>query len=151
MSSRRYSIDGDQNVAASPGATVLGLTGSATQTPSVYHLSLGCEDTPADNSLNWYVGRSTAAGTNTAVTPTQLSGKVMASNATAGENHTAEPTYTANAILFRLGLNQRASHSLFFGDEGALEVLASANNGLGAYVLHASATPLVSACMHFFD
>lgn len=151
MSKRRYAITGSNTVAASPGHTVLGLTGSATQSPCIYQLTVGCEDTPADNSLQWYAQRYTAAGTATSVTPNQISGQVLASNCTAGKTHTVEPTYTANAILFRLGLNQRASHTVFFGDDAALESLISANNGIGVLCIHASATPTVSSTMHYYE
>lgn len=148
MRGRRYSVDGEQNI-ASAADTCLGITGSTAVEPGVYFLTVGCEDTPADASIYWYLGRTTAAGTATAVTPQNLGPGTTASTTTAGENHTAEPTYTANAILLRLALNQRATHTIVLDPDGALYVPATANNGLGLYPNHASSTVLVSATMHF--
>ena len=146
--SRKYSIDGEQNIAA-PTVSLLGLTGSAAVEPSVFFLAMGSEGTPADAAFIWYIGRHTAAGTATAVTPQNLGPSAVASVTSAGENHTAEPTLTANAILFRLGLNQRAAHSIIFDPEGCLTAVATANNGMTLYPTHASSTILCSATMHF--
>lgn len=148
MKGRRYSVDGEQNI-ASPTDTCLGITATTAVEPGIYYIGLGCEDTPADASITWYLGRTTAAGTNTAVTPQNLGPSTTASTTTAGENHTAEPTYTANAVLWRLALNQRASHSLVFDPDGALYAPATSNNGIALYPVHASSTVLVSGTMHF--
>ncbi len=145
---KKYSIDGEQNV-ASPTASLLGFTSTTAVEPSMFYLALGSEATPADNTIIWYIQRHTAAGTATAVTPQNLGPSTVASTTTAGENHTVEPTYTANAILFRLGLNQRAAHSLVFDPEGCLTAPATANNGMTLYPTHASATPLMSATIYF--
>ena len=110
---------------------------------------MGSEATPADNTIIWYGGRHTAAGTSTAVTPQNLGPGTTASTATAGENHSVEPTYTANAILWRLVLNQRAAHSLIFDAEGCLTAPATNNNGITFYPTHASATPLCSMTIYF--
>lgn len=150
MRGRRYSIDGEQNI-ASPFDTCLGLTGAGTNEPGVFMFSLGCEDTPADASITWYIGRSTAAGTATAVTPQNLGPNTVAALSSAAENHTVEPTYTANAILWRMALNQRASHTIVLDPESALVIPATSNNGLGLYPSHASSTVLTSATMHFMD
>jgi len=148
MKGRRYSVDGSQNI-ASPDDTCLGITATTAVEPGIYLLSFGCEDTPADASIVWYAGRTTAAGTATAVTPQNLGPGTTASTTTAGENHTAEPTYTANAILFRLALNQRATHTVIFDPDGALYAPATANNGIAMYPVHASSTVSVSCTAHF--
>lgn len=148
MRGRRYSIDGEQAV-ASPADTMLGLTSATTVRPIIYMVSVGCEATPADNALIWYMQRYTAAGTATSVTPLALDPDDPASLCSAGENHTAEPTYTSDEILFRLALNQRASHTIIFDPDGGLQLPATANNGAGLYPTHASATPLCSGTMHF--
>lgn len=148
MKGRRYAINGDQNIAAST-ASLLGLTATAAVEPGVYFFALGCQDTPADIAVEWYWQRYTAAGTATAVTPQNLGPGTTASTSTAGKNHTVEPTYTANAILFRLALNQRAAHSIVLDPDGALYAPAVANNGMGLYPTHASATPNCDASAHF--
>ena len=151
MRGRRYSIDGEQNI-ASPDDTLLGLvTGGTDNEPAIYMWSIGTDDTPADASIEWYWQRFSAAGTATAVTPQNLGPGTTASASTAGENHTAEPTYTANAILWRMALNQRASHTIVLDPDGALIVPITANNGLGLAPTHASSTVLCTATAHFQD
>ena len=146
--SRKYSVDGEQNI-ASPDDSILGITATTAVEPSIFFIAIGSEATPADNTIPWYLARHTAAGTATAVTPQNLGPGTVAATSSAGENHTAEPTFTANAILWRMGLNQRAAHSLVFDPEGCLTAPATANNGITAYPQHASATPLMSMTMHF--
>lgn len=150
MAGRRYSIDGEQNI-ASPTVSLLGLTSAATIRPGIYDILLGCEATPADAAIIWYLQRYTAAGTATAVTPQPLDPNDPAALASAGENHTAEPTYTSDKILFRLGLNQRASHRWVADPEGHIRLPATANNGAGLAPTHASSTVLCSATIHFWE
>ena len=143
-----YSIDGEQNV-ASPDDTCLGMTTTTAVEPGIFYFAIGSEATPADNTIVWYIGRTTAAGTATSVTPQNLGPSTKAATSSAGENHTAEPTYTAGAILWRLGLNQRGSHSVVLDPTGTLNIPATSNAGLAFYPQHASATPLVSVVAHF--
>lgn len=147
---RKYSIDGEQNIAA-PDDSILGLTATTAVEPSIYCFAFGLEGTPADNTIIWYAQRHTAAGTATAVTPQNLGPGTTASTSTAGENHTVEPTLSAAAILWRLGLNQRAAHSIVLDPEGALTCPATANNGITFYPQHASDTRLMSMVAHFHE
>lgn len=148
MRGRRYAANGGQTV-TSPTDSTLGITGATTVRPTIYEMLLGSSSTPGDNALEHFLQRSTAAGTATSVTPTPLDSADPASTTTAGENHTAEPTYTSALILFRLALNQRASHRWIADPDGGLVVPATANNGIGLYTVHASATPDVSATIYF--
>jgi len=147
---RRYSVDGEQNI-ASPTVSILGITATTAVEPSIVQLSLGFEGTPADNSIIWYGQRHTAAGTSTAVTPQNLGPGTVASTTTSGENHTVEPTYTANAILFRQGLNQRAAHVVVFDPNACMTCPATANNGITFYPTHASVTALFSMYLYFTE
>lgn len=112
-------------------------------------IAIGSAATPADNAIEWFLQRHTAAGTSTAVTPAAIDPGDPASTTSSGENHTVEPTYTSGAILWRLALNQRASHTVIFDPNAGLKAPATANNGITAYPVHASFTGLVSACFHF--
>lgn len=147
---RRYSIDG-QRAVNSPTKTLLGLTSTTAIRPGIYDLYIGSSATPADNAILWYIQRSTAAGTSTAVTPTALDPGDPAATATAGQNHTVEPTYTAGAILFHLALNQRATHRAILDPNGALMAPATANNGLAIYPVHSSFTGAVDGLIHYFE
>ncbi len=92
MSSRRaYSIDGVAPV-ASPTKTLLGSTGGTTWRSGWFFLAISSSASPADNAITWFVQRSTAAGTSTAVTPQKLDGSFIAALSTAGFLHSAEPT-----------------------------------------------------------
>jgi len=136
-------------VAASPGKSMLGITSTTAIRPQIYYIGIGCHDTPADNSLQWFIQRSTAAGTNTAVTPVAQDPGDPVSTAGGTSNHTVEPTYTSATVLWRMPLNQRASHSLYLEPDSALVAPATANNGLGLYVIHASFVGAVSGTLFF--
>lgn len=146
---RRYSASGSRSV-ASPTATLMTLTGGTTNRPEIFKGWIGAEATPADNTIAWYLQRTTAAGTSTAFTPIALDSADPASIGATGVNHSSEPTYTANAILFRLGLNQRSTHTLYLED-APLRIPATANNGIGLYPVHASFTSTVSGTILFVD
>jgi len=91
------------NRTAGAGLTVGSVVADGT-TPhrgKLYDLVMGSEATPADNAFNWIVGRVTAAGTSTAVTAIALDPADAAALADVGENHTVEPTYTANQTLLQ--------------------------------------------------
>lgn len=147
---RKYAVNGSQNI-ASPDDSILGITATTAVEPSINHIGVGPEDTPADASVVWKGQRHTAAGTATAVTPTNLGPGTTASTTTAGENHTAEPTYTAGAVVFRLGLNLRSSHSVIFDPETCLTVPATANNGITFFPTHASQTVLMGMMLYFHE
>jgi hypothetical protein len=145
---RNYSIDGSQAV-ASPTDTALGLTSATTIRPQIYDVIFGSSATPADNALNWLLQRYTAAGTSTAVTPEPLDPDDPAALAAGGENHTAEPTYTANAILLNISANQRSTQRWVSAPGGELKMPATAANGAGLQPVHSSFTGTVEATIHF--
>lgn len=146
----RYSVDGSQNV-ASPDDSTLTITADATRPRrmKVYDFTIGSEATPADNALVHTVQRCTAAGTATAVTPLPLDPADAATESDGGENHTIEPTYTADAILFKAAFNQRATYRWVAAPGGELVLPATASNGAGFFTTHASFTGLVNVCAHF--
>ena len=150
MKVRCYSVDG-QRAVASPTKTLLGITATTAIRPNVFDMYLGSSATPADNALLWYIQRSTAAGTSTAVTPQALDPADPAATATAGQNHTVEPTYTASAILFHLALNQRATVRAALDPSAPIVAPATANNGLGLYPVHSSFTSNVDATLYYAE
>lgn len=137
----RYSVDGAQNV-ASPDDTTLSITGDAT-TPrrmKIYDFTIGSSATPADNALVHTCQRATAAGTSTAVTPESLDPADAAALNDSGENHTVEPTYTANAIVWKISANQRATYRWVAAPGSEIVTPATAANGVGFFTTHASFT-----------
>lgn len=129
----RYSVDGqDTNTAAT---TILGVTGSAAIRTKIYDMTVGSDATPADNAAEYVLQRNTAAGTVTAVTPQALDPLTSAAVTTAGEAHSVEPTYTANAILLQWAQNQRATYRWVAAPGGELIAAATAANGIGLQVI----------------
>lgn len=114
----------------------------------IYDIVFGSEATPADNAFRYILQRCTAAGTSTAVTPQPLDPADAATEADAGENHTIEPTYTANAILLAVALNQRATFRWVASPGGELVYPATAANGFGVQTPTSSAVS-ITATLHF--
>lgn len=149
----RYAATGqDAATTVSPGTTSLGLTGTAVSRGRIYDLNFGCDSTPADLAFRWQAMRFTAAGTSTAVTAAaldQLAGTQVTAIMIAGENHSAEPTYTAATELIDLPLNQRATYRWVASPGGELVIPAVAANGIGIREFGASGTPAMETTAHW--
>lgn len=143
--SRRYGSYGDQNVASSY-VTIVGVTGATTIRPEVRRLVI-TPNTLADNVLDYLLQRYTAAGTSTSRTPQAEDPADPAALAAFGYNHTSEPTYTSGAILLPLQLYQKIPYVHEFADKEGFKIPATANNGIGLQVKHASLTDLVQAAL----
>lgn len=105
--------------------------GSGMHRAWLWDMTLGCEGDAADNEFQWQLQRCTTAGTRTAVTPQPFDSADAAAVLTSGENHTGEPTYTANAILRLIPLNQRATFRWQVDPRDGFVVPATASNGIG--------------------
>lgn len=104
-----------------------------------YDLIVGSEAPAADNPFLYVLQRCTAPGTATAITIQPLDPADAATESDAAENHTVEPTYTANLILLEIPLNQRATFRWLATEGGRLISPATASNGIGI------ATPTMAA------
>lgn len=127
----RYAATGAQTVTATPGDTVLAITGASTIRGRIFDLAWGSIATPADNVIQWLVRRATALGTSTSVTSQKLDSAAPTGLTLAGENHTTEPTFAAGSELIDIGLNQRASWRWVAVPEGEIVVPASATAAVG--------------------
>jgi hypothetical protein len=116
----------------------------------IYDLVLGSEAAPADNAFLYLVQRCSAAGTSTAVTPVPIDPADAATEADAGENHTVEPTYTANLYLLTIPLNQRATFRWIATEGGRLVYPATASNGIGIQTPTSSAVA-IAGTVHFCE
>jgi hypothetical protein len=112
-----------------------------------YDFMFGSEASPADNAFLYIVQRCTALGTSTGVTPSPIDPADAATESDAGENHTIEPTYTANLVLLAIALNQRATFRWVAAPGGELVTPATASNGLGVQTPTSSAVA-ISATVH---
>lgn len=128
---RRYS--GNGAAAVGTNKTILTLISAATIRPKLYDLLIGSGATPADLATIFHLERFTAVGTEgSGFTPLALDPGDPASLADYGVGvFAAEPTYTANAVLMKLALNQRATFRWVAAPGSELVAPASANNGIG--------------------
>lgn len=129
MAARRYSGYGtDTNTAST---TQVELRSATTIRPNIFDIVISSNATPADNSGEYALRRTTTAGTaGSTFTPVALDPGDPASLATFNVNHSAEPTYTANSDLLHFATNQRATFRWVAAPEGEI-VLPAAANGAG--------------------
>lgn len=152
--SRKYSIHGEaiSNDPAAPNS-LLTLVSAATIRPEIFEVIVGCSAAPADNAARYHVQRFTAAGTSAASPPTPqaLDPADPGPLATAGHNHSADPTYTAGAILLQLPANQRVTARWLANPGCELKAPATAANGLGLRCAAGSAAFNVDPMIHFYE
>ncbi len=147
----RYAATGELSAVGSSYKTALILTGGTGVRPRIYDWLIGQGGTPADNAVYGLLQRATTAGTVTSVTPAPLDPADPAAEITAGENASAEPTYTASTELLELALNQRASYRWVAAPGGELIIPATASNGIGSRAKSAAYTGASGATMHWWE
>lgn len=140
----RYGANGDQAIAASPGATILGLTAATLTRAELLELLYGADDTPADNMIRVLGQKYTAAGTSTGVTPDGYDDADPAAQLSAGSNHTVEPTY-AGVPLLDVNVHLRSTFIWKLSEGQGVIIPATAANGFGLRALHGTVTNGVRA------
>lgn len=148
MAARRYSTNGARTNTAAK--TIIELRSTTAIRPAIYDLLSGSSATPADAAVEVYLQRTTTAGTSTSFTPVPLDSGDPAASATSGFNHSAEPTYTASAVLLDFAQNQRATFRWVAAPESEIQLPAAAN-GVGALVNAVSATFSQSMTLHYAE
>lgn len=139
--SNRFGAFGNNTLASSQDtALTIASNASIVQRNYIDEYILGDEGSPADNTVLWTIQRCTALGTNTLVTGSKTDEADHVANALVGENHTAEPTYTAAEELAEFPLNTRATFRWVAPPRGELVSEAVAASGIGFGTLHGSAT-----------
>jgi len=125
-----YTCVGTQTAAAK---SALGVTATAAVRPRLVAFTLSNIGTVStDSGFQIQVKRYTAAGTSTAVTPAPGDSGDPASTFTAGSNHSAEPTYTANTTFKDVAVNPRSTWRWAAYEQRAeLVAPATAANGFG--------------------
>jgi len=125
-----------QNLAASPGKTLVNLTaltGAATLKRGwIYEWEVGADGAPnaTDCAITWEFMRNTTVGTGTALTPSPMDLADTAAGLVATGNHTAEPTLGVS--LMAVALNQRNSQRWIARDEkSSMIVPATTVTGIG--------------------
>lgn len=129
-----------QSVATTP-KTLLATYGSTTSPTrgKVYDLLIGTNGTPADNTTEWDIPRTTGTSSGgTTATPQALDPADAAATSLITVNSTTEGTITANSDLFYVGINQRASYRWVAAPGSELVWPATSCNGLVLRVKSAS-------------
>ena len=144
----KYAVEMNRTASTTASLGTIGADATRPRRGKWYDIIFGSEASPADNAFRYIVQRCTALGTSTSVTPQALDPADAATESDAGENHTIEPTYTANAILLAIGLNQRATFRWVAAPGGELVYPATASNGLGVQTPTAS-TVSITATVHY--
>jgi len=136
----KYSSSGSQTLTSSI-VTALGITSntSTVQRNWIHEFLLANVGTPADLVTLHTAQRTTAPGTATTVTATKLDLADRVAQAVVGENHSAEPTYTANEELFEIPLNNRGTYKWQAAPGMELVLPATSGDGIGFGATHASA------------
>ena len=138
----KYQAKGDQTLTTTfVTALTVGSNATTAQRNSLYRFTLSIGLTPSDSQITWEGQRCSALGTSTAVVPGLMDAGDRAAQAAVGENHTVEPTLTADAFfLEEMALNARATFmwNAFPGE--ILNHAATVGMGLAFKALHATRT-----------
>lgn len=145
-----YSVQGP-NESGTANKTLINLISATTVRPRLYDLIVGSVATPADQAVDFLLGRTTAVGTAASnPTPAPADPADPASLATAGITHSAEPTYSGVNLL-DIRMNQRATFRWVASPGSELVAPATANNGLGFKLLSATAAAIYGATVLFSE
>lgn len=144
----RYAVEMNRTASTTASVGTIGADATRPRRGKWYDIVFGSEGAAADNPFRYIVQRCTALGTSTAVIPQPLDPADAATESDAGENHTIEPTYTANAILLAISMNQRATFRWVASPYGELVYPATASNGLGIQSPTSSAVA-ITATVHY--
>lgn len=149
----RYAATGTQDTTtASPGDSSLSVQGVTTLRWRLYDLVFSHSGTPSDDVIQWLIRRfDTNDGTATAVTPAELDSDGPASNLTAGEDHTTEPSAVASGELLDFDLNERATFRWVAAPGGELVGPASATEGIFATAISAAYTGATRVTTHWLE
>lgn len=118
----------------------------------IYELITGSVATPADQAADFYVGRTTAVGTEgSGLVPNNLdpAGPAGAYDSGLGV-FSVEPTYTAAKQLLGFQMNQRATFRWIAQPGCELVMAATQNNGAGIKTVTSSSTQ-AHGCTIFFQ
>ena len=146
---RRYGVIGQGDVGSAK--TVLGLSSASTIRPKIYDVIVGAAATPADGASQFQLVRYTVAGTSTVANVNALDPGDPSSLASAGQNHSVEPTYTASSELAAFSINQRNTFRWVAAPGGEIVLPATAANGVGLKSASATGTTANHEATFFFE
>jgi len=151
MSNHAFAITGEENAVTTALTTAADVVAATTVRPAIFDIMVSAGGTVADQMLTSTVMRFTAAPTVTAVTPQALDSATVAAVATAGENASAEGTYTAGSELLDIDWFMRATVRWVASPGSELLAPATAANGIGIRVKSAGYTGTSKAQIHYLE
>ncbi len=149
---RGYVVNGPSE-AGTANKTAVTIIASTSVRPRIYEFEVALSTAPnsTDQQLAWAVGRTTTTGTAASnPTPNPVDPADVASVATAGITHSAEPTY-ASTYLLSNAQNQRAMFRFVAVPGYEFVVPASANNCFGAKIVSITASSTLLATVMFME
>lgn len=148
---RGYSTVGS-NATGTANKTLVTVVAASTVRPAIFDVVCGCSATPSDQATNMAVQRFTVAGTGgTTTVPTPLDSAGVAALTASGQAHSVEPTYTSNTKLLQFSMNQRATFRWVASPGFELIAPATAANGIGLYLVTATATTVYDGTLIFYE
>lgn len=145
----KYAVPLTRTASATLSVGTVTADASAPRRMKFFRVIVGASGTMDDSAFKWQLQRCTTAGTSTAVTPVKLDPADGAAINDAGENHTVDPTLTANDIPWQKALHTRAPYDLFLGPGYEIVTPATASNGLALRTPTAGALIAVNATLHY--
>jgi hypothetical protein len=131
MVGRRYNIYITGTIPNSTTNVFANVTGGTTIRTNIYDIVTASTATPADNAAEFYMQRSTTAGSGgTAITPQALDAADPAAVTACQQLPSVQPTLTSNAILLAWSHNQRATFRWVAAPNSELVVPATSANGI---------------------
>lgn len=143
-----YAVELNRTASTTLSVGALVADATAPRRAKIFRLVCGSEAAPADASFLWQLQRCTTAGTGTAVTPQAIDPADPAAINDAYENHTVDPTLTANAILLSVPLHQRATFHFYAVPGREIVIPGTASNGVAVRTPTANAV-VVTATLHY--
>ena len=132
--------------------TCLRLFRGASKRFKVYDFTLSAGGTPNDNAILWIFQRNTTLGTEGSNVPTPPLDPADGVAVTgAGQDYSAEPTYTAGEELWEQSINQRAAYRWVAAPGGEIVVPDTDPLGVGWRASHASYAGTVQVTAHFTE
>lgn len=146
----KFAVNMKRTASATLSVGTVSAAASAMRRIKIYDVMVGSEGAPADVANDWNLARTTANGTNTAVTAKPLDLADAAFSGLAGNNHSVDATYSnAGAdIMLDIALNQKASFRWVANPGGELVIPATASNGIGTKTPTAGSAVAVTCEQH---
>lgn len=123
----------------------------ATLRPAIYEFTFGSSGSPANQAASVLFQRSTTVGASTGFTPVALDPANPAATTTAGFTYTTGPTLTANAYLYRFGINQQATFRWIAATGSEMVMPTTSANGIMVLNPAVSSTWSAEATMLFSE